>query len=111
MFYAVGSADLNHSVSQPMSVVWPTLKIALQNTDVLVLPEIARQCGTVPFEIWANRFRRVVSDVLEGWYKPLLSSFYHLSRLLVDGKVLAVVSQNTSSDRVTAVTHPRRHVG
>jgi hypothetical protein len=73
-------------------IVWPTLWTTLRNLDAITLPQIAMQFGTVPFEVWANRFRQSLSDVLEGWYRPLVSAFYRLSRLPIDGTMPADVS-------------------
>jgi hypothetical protein len=94
MWHSIDSAALGHSVSPAIrTIILPTLKTALKNPDVLTLPPIARQRGTVPFEVWANRFRGVVNNVLEGWYRPLVSAFYRLSRLPVDDEVPSEVVQ------------------
>jgi hypothetical protein len=87
MFHALDSAALRHSVSHAFrAIVMPALKTAMKNPDALVIASIARQRGTVPFEIWANRFRGTVNRLLEGWYRPMVSAFYRLSRLpVVDG--------------------------
>lgn len=94
MFHAIDSAALRHSVSDAFrAIVMPALKTALTNPDVLVVATIARQRGTVPFEIWANRFRGVVNRLLEGWYRPMVSAFYRLSRLPVIDDIPAEVAQ------------------
>ena len=82
MFHSIDSAALGHSVIPAVrGIILPTLKTALTNPDVLILPTIARQRGTLAFEVWANRFRGVVNRLLEGWYRPMVSAFYRLSRL------------------------------
>lgn len=94
MFHSIDSDALGHSVIPAVrGIILPTLKTALTNPDILVLPAIARQRGTLAFEVWANRFRGVVNDVLEGWYRPLVSAFYRLSRLPVDDKIPCEVAQ------------------
>jgi hypothetical protein len=94
MIYSRDGATAGHSVANTMqALVWPTVAATISNLKAVVLPSIARQRGQVSFEVWADRFREAVSDYLESFYKPLVSSFYRLYRLPPDGHIPADVSQ------------------
>lgn len=87
MLHLVGTTG-GRSVGPALNaVVWPTLKIVLQNPEILTVDTVARQYGTISFERWANRFRATVKEIVEGWYRPLVSAFYRLSRMPKDGQI------------------------
>jgi len=87
MFYLVSETG-GRSVGPALNaIVWPTLGPVLENPDILTIDTVARQYGTIPFEPWAKQFRATVKDVLDGWYRPLVSAFYRLSRLPKDGRI------------------------
>jgi hypothetical protein len=92
MFHSIDSPALGRSIMPAMkAIVLPALRSSMMDPHTLILPQVARQRWTVSFEVWANRFRNAVADVVESWYRPLVSAFYRLSRIPVDDKVPADV--------------------
>jgi hypothetical protein len=70
-----------YSNAEYRTLLWPTLRIALQEPAALVLPVVGALQKETPFENWANRLRHSLHQLIERWYRPMLSTFYRLDRI------------------------------